>query len=98
MASEYVSRKRPAAVNLAKYRETLSWRGLYSKTQFAAMNDAYNVALGSFSSDRHGADARGMSASPPRASKRCHLSETMPRAISDLHAPKQRRLYLIASP
>jgi ATP-dependent DNA ligase len=61
MASEYVSRKRPAAVNLAKYRETLSWRDLYSKTQFAAMNDASNVALGSMLLKKSAASRPGLS-------------------------------------
>jgi hypothetical protein len=37
---------------------------------------------GSFSSDRHAPDARGMSASPPRASKRWHRSETTRCAIA----------------
>ena len=39
-------------VHLAKYQETLSWRDLCSKTQFAAMNDASNVALGSMLSKK----------------------------------------------
>ena len=37
MASEYLSRKTPAVINLAKFREALSWRDLCSKTQLAAM-------------------------------------------------------------
>ena len=43
-----------------------------------------HVRFGSFSSDRHAPDARGMSASPPRASKRWHRSETTRRAKSGL--------------
>jgi hypothetical protein len=45
MASEYVSRKTPVSLIFAKYREARSWRDLCFKIQFAAMNDASNVAL-----------------------------------------------------